>query len=69
MMSDLNDVAELAATTGHLAVVATPRADGTVQASLVNAGVSTHPVTGRQVLSSLRSAAGRSSRTCVNGQR
>jgi PPOX class probable F420-dependent enzyme len=51
MMSDLNDVAELAATTGHLAVVATARADGTVQASLVNAGVSTHPVTGRQVLS------------------
>lgn len=50
-MSDLNDVAELAATTGHLAVVATARADGTVQASLVNAGVSTHPVTGRRVLS------------------
>jgi PPOX class probable F420-dependent enzyme len=51
MMSDLNDVAELAATTGHLAVVATTRADGSVQASLVNAGVSTHPVTGRRVLS------------------
>src|ERR1700756_1287475 len=51
MMSDLNDVAELAATTGHLAVVATARADGTVQASLVDAGVSTHPVTGSHVLS------------------
>jgi len=50
-MSDLNDVAELAATTEHLAVVATARADGTVQTSLVNAGVSTHPVTGRRVLS------------------
>jgi PPOX class probable F420-dependent enzyme len=51
MMSDLDDVAELATTTGHLAVVATARADGTVQASLVNAGVSTHPVTDRRVLS------------------
>jgi len=50
-MSDLNAVAELAATTGHLAIVATARADGTVQASLVNAGVSTHPGTGRRVLS------------------
>src|ERR1700692_5124367 len=51
MMSDLNDVAELAATTGHLAVVAPAHADGTVQASLVNAGVSPQPVRGRQVLS------------------
>src|ERR1700722_5884335 len=50
-MSDLNDVAELAATTGHLPVVPPPRAAGTVQASLVNAGVSTPPVTGRRVLS------------------
>ena len=50
-MSDLNDVAEQAAPTGHLAVVATARGDGTVQASLVNAGVSTHPITGRSVLS------------------
>lgn len=50
-MSDLNAVAELAATTGHLAIVATTRADGSVQASLVNAGVGNHPVTGRRVLS------------------
>jgi PPOX class probable F420-dependent enzyme len=50
-MPELNDVAELAAANGHLAVVATVRGDGTVQASLVNAGVSTHPVTGERVLS------------------
>jgi PPOX class probable F420-dependent enzyme len=50
-MPDLNELAELAVANGHLAVVATVRGDGTVQASLVNAGVSTHPVTGRQVLS------------------
>ncbi len=50
-MADLNGLAELASTNGHLAVVATVRGDGTVQASLVNAGVSTHPVTGQQVFS------------------
>ena len=50
-MADLNELAELASANGHLAVVATVRGDGTVQASLVNAGVGTHPVTGQQVLS------------------
>jgi hypothetical protein len=49
-MADLDDVAALAATNGHLAIVSTLRADGGVQASLVNAGVTTHPVTGRKVL-------------------
>ncbi|HZQ33403.1 MAG TPA: TIGR03618 family F420-dependent PPOX class oxidoreductase [Mycobacterium sp.] len=49
-MADLDDVAALASTNGHLAIVSTLRADGTVQASLVNAGVTTHPVTGRKVL-------------------
>ena len=34
----------------HLAVVATTRADGTVQASVVNAGLLTHPVSGEQVI-------------------
>ena len=48
-MANLNDVAALAATNGHLAVVSTLRADGTIQASLVNAGISAHPVTGQQV--------------------
>lgn len=32
-----------------LAVVATTRADGTVQASVVNAGILTHPVSGERV--------------------
>jgi PPOX class probable F420-dependent enzyme len=50
-MPDLTELAELAAAAGNLAVVATVRGDGTVQASLVNAGVSTHPVSGQQVLS------------------
>lgn len=50
-MPDLNDVAALAATNGHLAVVSTVRGDGSVQASLVNAGVGAHPATGQQVLS------------------
>ncbi|MDT5013461.1 MAG: hypothetical protein QOH57_5078 [Mycobacterium sp.] len=50
-MPDLNDVSAFAATTGNLAVVATVRGDGTVQASLVNAGISAHPVSGQRVLS------------------
>jgi PPOX class probable F420-dependent enzyme len=56
-MVDLDDVAKLAAANGHLAVVSTVRADGTVQASLVSAGVSKHPVAGRPVLAFV--AAGR----------
>ena len=54
-MTDLNDLlnntAALAASNGHLAVVSTLRADGTIQASLVNAGISMHPVTGQRVAS------------------
>jgi PPOX class probable F420-dependent enzyme len=50
-MTDLNNVASLAATNGHLAVVSTLRADGTIQSSLVNAGISAHPVTGERVAS------------------
>jgi len=34
----------------HLAVVATTRADGTVQASVVNAGLLRHPVSGEEVI-------------------
>jgi PPOX class probable F420-dependent enzyme len=34
----------------HLAVVATTRADGTVQASVVNAGLLAHPVSGEEVI-------------------
>jgi PPOX class probable F420-dependent enzyme len=40
----------LAATESGLAVVSTVRADGTVQASLVNVGLLPHPATGESVL-------------------
>lgn len=49
-MANLTDVARLAAADRYLAVVATTRADGSVQASVVNAGVTAHPVTGRDVV-------------------
>lgn len=47
---DLDDVRRLAAEDNYLAVVATTRADGTVQSSLVNAGPLRHPVTGEPVI-------------------
>ena len=40
----------LAAADNGLAVVSTLRADGTIQASLVNAGVMPHPATGQSAL-------------------
>ena len=46
----LDDVMELAGREQFLAVVATLRADSTIQASLVNAGVLDHPLTGEPVL-------------------
>ena len=42
-MTDLADFTRVAAGDRHLCVVATARADGTVQASVVNAGVMRHP--------------------------
>ena len=45
-MTTLDDVAELGRKEQGLAVVATARADGTIQSSLVNAGVMDHPITG-----------------------
>jgi len=42
----LDEVVELARREQFLAVVATARADASVQASLVNAGVLDHPITG-----------------------
>jgi PPOX class probable F420-dependent enzyme len=47
----LDEVMELAAREQYLAVVATLRADSTIQSSLVNAGVLDHPITGKSVLS------------------
>jgi len=49
-MTSLDDVMELAARESFLMVVATARADGTIQASLVNAGALPHPVTGERVV-------------------
>jgi PPOX class probable F420-dependent enzyme len=46
----LDEVMQLASREQYLAVVATLRADRTIQSSLVNAGVIDHPVTGEQVL-------------------
>ncbi len=49
-MTSLDDVAALAATKHHLAVIATLRADSTIQASVVNAGILAHPATRRPAL-------------------
>src|SRR5690242_17566924 len=47
---DLSGYSRLAARDHGLAVVSTSRSDGTVQSSLVNAGVLDHPVSGEPVL-------------------
>ena len=47
---DLDDFRERAAGEQGLVVVATARADGSIQATLVNAGVMGHPVTGAPVV-------------------
>ena len=49
-MGDLSYFAEVAALDTGLSIVTTLRADGTMQASLVNAGVLNHPVTGAAVV-------------------
>jgi PPOX class probable F420-dependent enzyme len=46
MPADLDQLRHLASAANHLAVVATTRADGTIHASLVSAGVIDDPVTG-----------------------
>jgi PPOX class probable F420-dependent enzyme len=50
-VTTLGDAVELASSESGLAVVSTVRSDGTVQASLVNAGLVAHPVTGEPTLS------------------
>jgi PPOX class probable F420-dependent enzyme len=47
-VATLDDFARLGRTEQGLAVVSTARADGSVQSSLVNAGVLPHPTTGEQ---------------------
>jgi PPOX class probable F420-dependent enzyme len=49
-MTTLEDVAALGRREQGLAVISTLRADGTIQSSLVNAGVLAHPVTGAEGL-------------------
>lgn len=46
----LDEVMEMADREQYLAVVATLRADSTIQSSLVNAGACDHPITGEPVL-------------------
>ena len=50
MQQGLDAVGRVAARDHYLAVVATTRADGTVQSSVVNAGVIDHPVSGQRVV-------------------
>jgi PPOX class probable F420-dependent enzyme len=49
-MTTLDDAVGLAADEHGLTVVSTLRADGTIQASLVNAGILPHRATGQRVL-------------------
>ncbi len=49
-MTTLSEAVSLARADSGLAVVSTVRADGSVQASLVNAGIVAHPATGDAVL-------------------
>jgi PPOX class probable F420-dependent enzyme len=49
-MTDLADFARLIPADHGLCVVSTPRADGSIQSSVVNAGVLEHPVTGQPVV-------------------
>jgi PPOX class probable F420-dependent enzyme len=49
-MTGLDDISALAAREHSLAVVSTLRADTTIQASVVNAGVLPHPETGERVV-------------------
>ena len=49
-MTDLNDFARIARADRGLCVLATARADTTIQASVINAGVLAHPLTGVPVV-------------------
>jgi PPOX class probable F420-dependent enzyme len=49
-MVTLADAAAIGGRDGFLAVVSTVRTDGTVQCSVVNAGVLAHPVSGAEVV-------------------
>ena len=59
-MSDLDAFAKLVPADHGLVVVSTTRADGTIQSSVVNAGVLDHPTSGKPVVAFV--AAGNSAR-------
>ena len=47
---DLSEFEKIGSADQYLAVIATTRADGTAQASVVNAGIVSHPVSGEAVV-------------------
>jgi PPOX class probable F420-dependent enzyme len=49
-MPELSPIERIASGNYHLAVVATGRGDGSIQVSLVNAAVTTHPVSGERCI-------------------
>ena len=49
-MVTLSEAVEIGSRDRHLAVVSTVRSDGTVQSSVVNAGLLAHPVSGAEVI-------------------
>jgi PPOX class probable F420-dependent enzyme len=58
-VTDLDDFARLIGRDRGLCVVSTLRADGTIQSSVVNAGVLDHPVTGTPVVGFVALGGGR----------
>ena len=58
-MTDLSTLAELASVDDGLCVFSTLRGDGSAQASVVNAGVLQHPLTGVQVVGLVATGAAR----------
>ena len=58
-MTDLNGFANLVPGDHGLVVVSTARADGTIQSSVVNAGVMDHPVAARPVVAFVAAGAAR----------
>src|SRR5215207_11537701 len=58
-MTDLEPFAALVPLDHGLVVVSTARADGTIQSSVVNAGVIDHPTTKRQVVAFVSSGSAR----------
>ena len=68
-MSSLDRARELSAREGGLAVAITTRPDRLPRASVVNAGVLAHPVTGEQVVAFVSRGTPTSSTTFVSDHR